>query len=103
MKWADTVTSLRSSHLIDHHLHDLMHVLIQVSPSLSLPYLPEYNYAFMNAIEGTPIDSSSSRPANLVDLKETNQNESKDEDDTYQPSIIEWVNKPIAPFPNILE
>jgi len=74
-------------------------VPIQLSPSLSPPSLLENDSTSRDATDGTLIDSSPSRSTNLVDPKETKQDESKKGDDTSQPSTIERVHKPLAAFP----
>ena len=77
VKKVNAIASLRSSHLIDYNLEDLVDVPIQLSLSLSPPSLHENDSASRDATVGTPINSSRSRPTDLVDHKETKQDESK--------------------------
>jgi len=48
--------------------------------------------------EGTPIDFSPSPSTDIVDPTMTKQEESKKVDGTSQPSTVERIHKPIAPF-----
>ena len=41
-------------------------------------------------------------PELLTDPEETKQDESKKGDDTSQPSTVEWIHEPVAPFPKKL-
>jgi len=83
------ITSLRSSRLIDHNLEDFVNVPIQLSLPLSPLSLLDNDSTYRDATDDTPTNSSPSRPINLVDPKETNQDESKEEDDTSQSSTVE--------------
>jgi len=69
VKRVNTITSLRSSRLIDHSLEDLVDVPFQLSPSLSPPSLSENDSISRDATDGTPIDLSP--PTNLVDPTKT--------------------------------
>ena len=103
MKRVNIITSLRSGCLIDHNSEDLVDVPIQLSPSQSPISLYENDYTSRDATDGTPIDSSLSRPTDLADLEETKQDKSKNGDDTSHHSTVEQVHKPTAPFSNMLK
>jgi len=61
VKRVNAITSLRSGHLIDHNLEDLVDVPVEFSPSLSPPSLTDS--ASKDATDNTPIDPS---PSNLL-------------------------------------
>jgi len=82
VKRVNAITSLRFGNLIDHNLEDLVDVPVELFPSLSPPSLSDNDSASRDAIDGTLIDSSPSRPTNLVDPEATKQDESKDGDKT---------------------
>ena len=98
----NAITSLRSGYLIYYNLEDLINVPIQLSPSLTPPSFPKNDYALRDATASIPINSSFSWPTNLVDHKETKDEESRKGDDSSQPLTVEQVHKPTAPFPNRL-
>jgi len=94
------IISLRLDRLIDHNLEDLVDVPIQLSLSQSPLSLVMNDFASMDATNGNPIDSSPSRPTDLVAPTETRQDKPKEENESTQPSTIMRVHKPIAPFSN---
>jgi len=77
VKRVNSITSVKSSRLIDHNSEDLVDVPVELSSSLSPPALSDNDSSSRNATDGTLIDPSPSCPTDLVDLEETKQDESK--------------------------